>query len=120
MRPENEGDDYEIWVLTPVHVGTVTRAGTQRVLADGIPYTNLNAAARHILEKGGHNELADDRKMSVRTVKDSHVVTGLDLVAQNAWTKFCERRKINPRSTSDMNKSYQLTKHELKELGIKE
>lgn len=119
VRPGNKGDEYEIWVLTPVLVGSIQRAGTQRVLADGIPYTNLSAAARHVLENLGHTELAGEQRLSYRGPAAEIKVSGLDLVAQNAWVKFCERRKINPKSIPDLQKTYQLTKQEMTDLGLK-
>ena len=118
VRPDNEGEHYEIWVLTPQCIGSVHRTGTARVLADGIPHSNINAAARHLLEKSGHSSLAGGMQMSVRAARDVFAMSGLDLVERNAWMKFCAQRKINPRSTSEMNRTYQLTKKELEELGI--
>lgn len=120
VRPNNEGHEYEIWVLTPKLVGTVEKVAGQRVMANGLPYTNINSAARSILESAGESEMASGIKINVREPVDSVKVTGLDMVAQNAWTKFCETRKINPRSTADMNKTYSLSRREASTLGIKE
>jgi hypothetical protein len=122
VRPDNEGDDYEIWVLTPVCVGSVQRAGTSRILADGVPHSNLNAAARFLLEKANFSGLAKGMWMRSGSARTDPVIklTGLDLVERNAWPTFCKHRKINARSVSDMNKTYELTKAELTKLGLAE
>lgn len=119
VRPDNEGDEYEVWVLKPVLVGTILKAGSQRLMADGVPYANLNAAAQSLLDSAGEMELAGGMQLSINRGAERIVrMTGLDMIEKGAWLKFCESRKINPRSVNDMNKSYQLTPIELKRIGI--
>lgn len=118
VRPGNEGNEYEIWVLTPVCIGTALKQGTARVIVDGTPYTNLNTAAKILLENAKEDDLALGMRTSVRG--DHYTVSGLDLVERNAWLKFCAARKINPRSTADMAKTYSLTRSELEELGLQQ
>lgn len=119
VRPDNEGDDYEVWVLTPTYVGTVQKAGTQRIMAEGIPFTNLAAASRHLLMGNGYKDLAEETRVSFRGAAEAVMMTGLDLVARNVWPQFCADRQIDPRSIEAMGKTYQLTNKEIIAFKIK-
>jgi hypothetical protein len=118
VRPDNSGDEYEVWMLRPVLIGSMTKINN-RILVDGQSFTNLNAGARHILERAGEPELAKERRIFVKQ-GEKVTMTGLDLVERGAWVQFCQQRQLSARSTEDMQKVFQLTKQELAELGIKQ
>jgi hypothetical protein len=120
VRPDNAGDVYELWVLTPKYIGSIEKAGTQRLIANGTPYTNLNAAARILLEDAGEREVASGLVVTRKQAPKVVEMQGMDLVSKNVWPKFCEIRRIDPRSMEALNKSYKLSEAELTILGVKE
>lgn len=120
VKTDSVGDEYEFWTITPLYVGTVRKIGTQRIVTeDRQQFTNLNSAARYLLEQGGETELADTMDMWMKKDTAKVEIDGLDLVEAGKWAAFCKLREISVRDTKAMNKRYYLDQLEVKKLGVK-
>jgi hypothetical protein len=118
VKPDNEGKTYEVWVLTPTLIGEIEYKGYSRYEVDGQHFTNLGAASKFLLEGSAHAEMALESKLYVKTPNRPVLMSGLDLVEQGVWHKYCNENNINPRDLKAMQKEYPLTLADIKKLGV--
>lgn len=120
VRPDNEGTDYELWVLTPTLVGSMSRPNKNTTLSDdGFKFATLQSAAAHILERTDKMELAAEAKHWQRGKGLEPVkVSGAELVGSGKWLDFCKLRGMNPRDVKAMGTEFELTDAEATVLGI--
>ena len=119
VRPNNEGDEYEFYILVPKLVGSAVRAGTQRILYNGNQYTNLNGAFRQALQDSGDLDMVGEIDPWVKKPDAKMLISGVDLVARNAWLPFCKLRGMS-NTHDNIGKQYYLNKAEQDALGLGE
>jgi len=116
-----EGGVYEIYKIEPVLLGTVVRHGSQSIATDdGLNFSNIESAAKHIMTKTGERELANkarSRIMSNPKWRRDHVFTARELVEKGKWFPFCAMRQLADTIQSWDEKFY-LNEAELSKLGM--
>lgn len=122
VKPDKDADDYNVWVLLPVCVGSVHRVGDKRFDVNGHHHMNVNSATRELLEAAGHPDLAEGVSPYMRTKNEVVQLTGADIMERDlaAWKKFCEARKLRVSDIKAQQKRYDLSQDEAKELGLVE
>lgn len=120
VKPDADDNEYEFWIITPVKIGGARKVGTQRIITDdNQQFTNLNSAARYLLEQISEKELAAGLPLWMKRDSKRIEVVGLDLIESGKWTEFCKLRKMDVRNTEAMGKRYFVTQDEAKQLRIK-
>jgi len=119
--------EYEFFLIIPVSLGGARWTGTQRIVTDdGHQFTNLVSAQRYFLDVHNEAELVKSTKLRVKNADRRAVpeqtktipITTRELIQMGAWFKFAEPRKIPASALSQVDKSYDLTEKEAKELGL--
>jgi hypothetical protein len=114
----DSANEYELYVITPKLVGSVRKEGTQRIVTeDGQHFTNINSAARYLLEQTG-DDLAKTLNPHMKKGPNKIEVTGVELLRAEKWNQFCKLRKIDLGDTKAMQKRYYLEPTEAKLLGV--
>jgi hypothetical protein len=112
-------NEYELYVITPTLVGSVRKEGSQRIVTeDGQHFTNINSAARYLLDQTG-DELAKTLNPHMKKGQAKVEVTGVELLRSEKWTAFCKLRQIDLGNTRALTKKYYLDNNEVIQLGIK-
>lgn len=120
VKPDADDNEYEFWIITPVMIGGARKVGTQRVITDdNQQFTNLNSAARYLLENANEPELAAAQPLWMKRDTKRIEIVGLDLIESGKWAEFCKLRKMDVRNTDAMGKRYFLTQDEAKNLKVK-
>lgn len=110
--------EFEIWVTKPTYIGRCNKLGTRQVRTeDGYDFTNLNTAAKWLLEKKGEKDIAD--KLPNEVKNPPIVVTGMEVVLLGKWKDLCTLKNIDPSDSQAVAKSYNITEGEAKLLGVK-
>lgn len=118
-KPDRKSNQYEIWVIKPVYVGTLTRLGTQRIEdEDGHHHTNLNSAAASMLANKGHDAIAKTIEPWIKKPKKKVSMSGMEIVSQNKWPAFAKLRKMDAKDVELLGRSYTLTADEMKSLKL--
>jgi hypothetical protein len=111
-------NEYELYTLTPTMVGSVRKEGTQRIVTeDGQHFTNINSAARYLLEKQG-DDLAKTLNPHMKQGTAKVEITGVELLRSEKWTAFCKLRQIDMGDTKAIHRRYYLEPSEVKQLGV--
>lgn len=105
---------YEIWVTTPTKIGEVSEVKGRRFRCGNLDFPSVNAAKIYLLEQAGEKELIAIHRHVLHAV-----VTGLHVVKNCNWTRFCELRKIDEAEfLSKPHERYTLTFAEAAEIGF--
>ncbi len=114
----DSANEYELYVITPTLVGSVRKEGTQRIVTeDGQHFTNINSAARYLLDQTG-DDLAKTLNPHMKKTSVKVEITGVELLRAEKWNQFCKMRKIDLGNTKAINKRYYLDNNEAKQLGV--
>ena len=108
-------DEYELWLVKPVLLGTATKLGSARLQTeDGKQYSNLENVISHYLDTAGEYELSKQYVKPMNTKK----VQGLDLVTTGKWPILCKLRELDPRDIEKMKEYFTLTPQEVYKLKL--
>lgn len=120
VKPDPNEESYELWLIRPTLLGHCDKRGTQRIHCEGLQFTNINSAAQHLLEKRGETKLAAEQSHYVKSTAAKTAVKGVEIAMRGNWQRFCQHKKLTEFDEKLLQKSYQLTREELVEFGLKQ